>query len=232
MSRYKQVVTDLEKLRDRCDEAVLQDEEKLNKTIKWLKDLLYSQDNLFALSAPQIGVNSRIFCMKFANGDIRTFINPMVTHTEGMHLSREKCSTLSDKEYIIPRYNEIEVTYQTPIGKVESNLFKETPSEVFQQMLHLLDGILLPDLGLEVLDGWDEATEEERQQVINLYLDSLQQENKELQDEIENNEELKQMSNAIKFMTGLATGEIKTEQVQPKLNREMRRKLAKLNKNK
>jgi len=230
MGRHKKIITDLEKLSTRASETILQDEENLNQTIKWIKDILYADDNLVALAAPQIGVDSRLFCIKFSGGDIRTFINPMIKGKKGMHLSREKCISIPGKEFIIPRYDEIEVIYQTPTAKIEENVMKEAVGEVFQQMMHLLDGVLLSDLGLEVIEGWDEASEEEREEVIKVYLDGLKAANEGLKKEIEENKDTKALNDAIEFMKGVELGTVETYEEKPQLNREQRRQLEKLKK--
>lgn len=230
MGRHKKIITDLEKLSTRASECILQDEENLNQTIKWIKDILYADDNLVALAAPQIGVDSRLFCIKFSGGDIRTFINPMIKGTKGMHLSREKCISIPDKEFIIPRNDEVEVIYQTPTAKIEENIMKDVVGEVFQQMVQLLDGVLLSDIGLEVVEGWDEATEEEREEVIKVYLDGLKVANEGLKKDIEENKDTKALSDAIEFMKGVELGTVETYEEKPQLNREQRRQLEKLKK--
>lgn len=221
MARYKKIITDLSKL-ERADEAVLADEEKINQTIKWLKDLLYYHKDLVALSAPQIGVNMRLFCIKFADGDIRTFANPLIVKSKQLRLSRESSISIPDKEFIIPRYDEIEVVYQTPTGKIEQNLFKDAVSIIFQQMVQFLDGITLETLGLELVDDWDNYPEDERQQVIDMYLESLKERNKILQKEIQEDPELKQVNDAINFMTEKI---LKQNEEQPHYNYKTRRKI-------
>lgn len=209
----KRIVKDLKKLNDRVDEAILENEEQLNLDTQSIKEVLYKHKELFALSAPQVGIKSRIFCIKFANGDIRTFINPMIIKSSGMHLSRETNASIPDKEFILVRGDEIQATYQTPVGKVETNLFQGIVSEVFQQMTQLLDGIMISDIGLEVLEGWDEATQEERDQVIDMYLDSLKLKSDELRKEIDESPDLKEIDNAINFMTSVAEGKTKLERI-------------------
>lgn len=221
MGRLKTIKTDLSKL-ERSDEAILADEENINKTIKWLKDNLYHNKDLVALAAPQIGVNMRLFCIKFADGDIRTFANPLIVKTKDLHLSRETNISLPNKEFIVPRYNEIEVVYQTPVGKIEQNLFKDAVSDIFQQMVQLLDGITLDTIGLELVPDWDTYPEEERQQVIDMYLISLKERNESLQKEIEETPELKQINDAIDFMTEKI---IHQEEQQPHYNYKTRRKM-------
>lgn len=212
----KRIVKDLNKLNDRVDEAILSDEATLNKTIQDLKDVLYAHKDLVCLSAPQIGVKARIFCIKFSNGDIRTFINPMITHSEGLHLSRESSASIPDKQFIVPRNNEIQATYQTPVGKIESNLFQGAVAEVFQQMEQSLNGVMLSDYGLEIVEGWDEATQEERDQVIEMYLNSLKERGLALNEEIQNTPNLKEISDAVDFMVSVSKGETKLEHVKTK----------------
>jgi len=223
MGRPRKIIIDKTKLNVRADETILEDEEKLTKDIEAIKNVLYNNKELVSLSAPQIGINSRMFCIKFANGDIRTFINPMIIHTEGGHLSRETCASIPDKEFIVVRSNKIEATYQTPMGVVETNMFEGAPCEVFQQMVHLLDGVLIDDIGLELIEGWDESTDSEREEVINMYLDSLKSRSEELHNEISSTPALKELDDAIEFMTGVATGKVKLEDEEPKLNRAQRR---------
>ena len=209
----KRIIKDLTKLNERVDEAVLSDEEKLNEDIQAIKEVLFKHKDYVCLAAPQIGIKSRIFCIKFANGDIRTFINPMITHSEGIHLSRESNLSIPDKEFIIPRNNDIQATYQTPVGKIESNLFQGAVSEIFQQMVNVLDGIMISDIGLEILEGWDEAPQEDRDQIIDMYLNSLKLTSEDLKKEIDENPDLKEIDSAINFMTSVAEGKTKLERI-------------------
>lgn len=82
---------------------------------------------------------------------------------------------------------------------------------VFQHELDHLEGLLLSDIGLEIDDDFENASEEEREEVINYYLDSLDLKRKELEDEIQSNEELKQLSDGIKFMESVYKGETQIE---------------------
>ena len=228
----KKIVTDLKKLSNVCDLTVLQDEAKLNKTIADIKDILFKNKDLVALAAPQIGVNAQLFCIKFANNDIRTFINPMMKKQTGLHLSRETSPSIPDKEFIKTRFDEVEVAYQTPTGIIELNLFKGAVGEVFQQMYDLVFGITPDMFGLEVVEGWDDASEEERQEVIDLWLNSLKEESVKAKEAVENDPKSKQINDAIEFMIGVDNGTIETLKTTPKLNHDQRRLLNKLTKKK
>lgn len=74
-----------------------------------------------------------------------------------------------------------------------------------------LEGILLSDIGLEIDDDFDNATQEEKDELINWYLDTLDLKAKELDTEIKNDPELSQMQSSIDFMTSVLKGETKLE---------------------
>jgi hypothetical protein len=147
------------------------------------------------------------------NGNIRSFVNPIITNAGGLELSREKCHSLPDKEFIRTRHSKVSVTYQTPLGKIESVDFVGVAAKVFQHHLDHLDGLLLSDVSLEIDEEFDKATDKERQQVIEMYLDSLDLTRKELEKEIENDPENKQMADAIKFIQSVQSGETELEEV-------------------
>ena len=206
-SEPKEVVTDLEELGKRSDEInVAEKNADVRATVVALKETIRA-NNLIGLSAPQIGIYHRIFCINF-NGDIRSFINPIITDANKLEISTETCASIPGKTFIRPRHPEIEACYSTPLGKIESRKFIGKAAFVFQHLLDHLDGLLLPDVGLEVGEDFFNATEEEQSQVVDMYLDSLDIKRKDLAEEIENDKDLKQMSDAIDFMTKLAKGEV------------------------
>ena len=206
------IITDVEQLSIRADEVdVRKDNQEVREITVALKNAV-REHSLLSLAANQIGFNKRIFVINF-NGDIRTFINPVIMQVKGFELSRETCSSIPDKSFIRPRHNNLQVIYQTPLGKIESKQFLGASAKVFQHCLDHLDGLLLSDIGLEVDEMFDAATEEERQQVISMYLDSLDIKQKEIDQEIENDPELKRISEGIDFMTKVQKGEVQIEQV-------------------
>lgn len=206
------IITDVAKLSIRADEVdVRKDNNSVRDITIKLKNII--RDNkLTGLSAPQIGYDKRIFVINF-NGDLRTFINPVITSVKGFELSREKCSSIPDKTFIRPRHNDICVMYQTPLGKIESKQFLGMAAKVFQHHVDHLDGLLLSDIGLEIDDMFDNATEDERMEVINMYLDSLDIKQKEINKEIQSDDELKKISESIEFMEKVQKGEVQIEKV-------------------
>jgi len=215
MADYVLAITkDKDFLRDRADEIVLNPLKKPEVVglINDLKDTLKANKDLVALAAPQLGKKQRVFAIKFADGDIRAFINPAIVRTNGMHLSRETSIGLDDTEYIVPRADEIYATYQTPdmTDNCDMNKFTGAVAEVFSQMNDLLNGVLLEDIGLIVLKGWDKASQEEREEIIKMYLESLTTRKDTIEELINSNPESRDMNRAIEFMTKLQLGEIET----------------------
>lgn len=208
----KEIVTNLEAFNDRADEVdCRKDNQLVRETTLDLKHTI-RENNLVALTAPQIGVNKRIVCINF-KGDIRTFINPAITEVKGFQLHREKCPSIPGKEYIRPRYPEISVMYQTPLGKIESRKFMGLAAFMLQYAIDILDGLVLSDIGLEIDELWDKATDEERDQVLSAYLESLDIKKKSIDIEIDKDEDAKQLKEAINFMESVAKGETKVETI-------------------
>lgn len=205
--------------KERCDETQLGNpkiQEDIDATIQNLKDTLRADKDLMAITSAHVGKNDyRIICIKFARGDIRTFINPLVFGRKGIHLSREKQIGGESTEYVVPRNDEIHVAYQTPVGKEEANSFMGVVSEIMQQMIDVLDGVLLCDWGLEILPGFDDADEDTKKEIIDMYLKSISEKNDKLNKEIEGSKEAKDMDKAIEFITKLSLGQVETIEATP-----------------
>ena len=70
----KEIVKITEERAEEIDASV--DKKEVKEIVEDLKDTL-NNSNLTALSAPQIGYNKRVVCIRFDN-EIKTFINPML----------------------------------------------------------------------------------------------------------------------------------------------------------
>ena len=209
-----EIVTDYDKLSDRCEEINLSKDNKIvQEIVLKLKNTIRAHENITALSANQIGYNKRILCLNF-NGDIRSFINPVIQEVKGLELSREKCHSEPEREFIRTRHSKVTVMYQTPLGKIETVELVGMAARVFQHHLDHLDGLLLSDVSLEIFDDFDNATDEERQEIINMYLDSLDLKQKQIKTEIENDPETHQLSEAVRFINSVESGETEIEQVE------------------
>ena len=182
-----------------------------NKEAREIISEIKREKGLTSLSAPAIGYSRRIFCIDFKDKEIKTFINPIIVNAKGIQLSREKCTSIPGKEYIRPRNSEIDVMFQNPLSKPISRKLIGLAAIVFQHEMDHIDGLLLSDVGLEIDEDFDNASEEERQEVVEAYLDSLDLMHKEINKEIEEDKELKQIDDARKFMTSVYKGETKLE---------------------
>lgn len=215
MKEIKEIITDEALLNDRADEVDTTNEMKdARKIISELKSTIRAK-NLTSLSAPAIGYGKRIFCINFSDSEIKTFINPIRSDSGGIVLSEETSPCIPGKRFIIPRNNKISVMYTRPTGQIESREISGAAAAVFQQELDLLDGVLLSNMGLEIDELWDNATQEEREEVINAYLDSLDMMEKQIDKEIQNDEDLKRVADAIDFMTKAEKGEIEFTKYTP-----------------
>ena len=210
----KKLNTNKEYFRDRCDEVNVFDDaikEDVQRVIEDLRDTLRANKNLVALSAPQIASKYRIFCMKFAGNDIRTFINPLIIERKGVKINQEQQIGFNEFDkttYFTFRNMELTAGYQTPTGRVETNKFTGDACAVFEQMLQLLDGVFISDFGLEKLDGFDDLSEDEKKEIFLAYAQTLKEKGDRAEEELKNNKELAQLDKLTKFYTEYALGNV------------------------
>ena len=217
----KEIIIDPEKLSEWCEVIHPQKEGKLCQQIIGELKATMRAHNLEYLTAPQIGYNKRIFCVKFAKNDIRSFINASIYNMAKITIARETCNSIPDKQFIIPRYDVVEFIYYKPLGKdPEANKVLGRTAHVIHHCVDHLDGLLTSDIGLEIDDDFDNASPEEREEVIKMYLESLDLRQKQLREEIDNDEELKKMDDAINFMESVRKGETIIERAERKVEDE------------
>ena len=212
----KEIIIDIDELNHigRCEEIDLQKDLKTaREIISNIKRTLKKNDNIVALSAPALGFNKRIFCVDYSDSEIKTYINPVITHAEGLQLSREVCSSIPDKEFIRPRNTEIDLIYQRPTGEINTKRFKGVAACTIQHEIDHLEGVNLYDIGLEIDEDFDNATDEEKQEIIDMYLDSLDIKRSNVKEEIKNDPELNIISENLRFTEALARGDIKLEKL-------------------
>ena len=205
MSKQSHIIFDLDQLHDRCEEVNPIDAQA---TVKELVAKLKKYPDLYALSAPQIGIKERVICLKFNDGVIKEYINPVPLKAEKLHLVRERDISIADKEFITPRPGKLFVQYLTQDARPEENKFEGVVAEVFDRMVNYLDGITPVDFGLEVLPEFDEASKDEQQQVIDMYLNSLKQKAEQLEKDIKQDKEASELLDAIRFMAAVDSGRV------------------------
>lgn len=215
MAQYVLAISkDVAKLSQRSDEIdVRQEFKRVSEIIRDVKDTLRANKDLTALSASQLGHFDRIFCIDF-NNDIRTFINPVITKTEGFKFVRERNPSIPDKEFIVPRSETIYAVYQRGDGTPESNKFEGPAAEIFQQQIDMLDGVLISDFGLEILPAFDSASDEEKEQLLKEYMKFLKHRHETINEEVEKDPDLKKIVDGAKFINAVVNGEVELEKIQ------------------
>lgn len=114
---------------------------EMKSVIADLKEILNNTDTIAAISAPQIGINKRVFCIKF-NDVIKTFVNPIVKRRSTEKFINVETHLDGESTVYICRPKEVEVTYFTDEFKVEDNKLLDQAAAVFMQQYNLLDGIV------------------------------------------------------------------------------------------
>ena len=210
-NNLKELITDINKLSEWCIEIDTRKEGKLVQEIVLSLKETMRKNNFVYLTAPQVGYNRRIFCMRFGKNDYRTFINPLIENNTGFTFARETCNSIPNKTFIIPRFSNVKAYFTTPLGKVESTVLNGLSAQVFQHCLEHLNGMLVSDIGLEIDEMFDNATDEERAEVLKLYAESLDIKQKQLEEEIAKDDSLKDIVDATKFINSVRFGETMIE---------------------
>lgn len=122
--------------------------EEADNIIKELKQVLETNPNLVAVSAPQLGFNKRIFCIRF-NDIIKTFINPIVKIRSEAKFINIETNLFEGKSVAVARPKEVEIVYYTDELKMEDNKLLDLAAAIFMQQYNLLDAII-PGKALEL----------------------------------------------------------------------------------
>lgn len=77
----------------------------------------------------------------------------------------------------------------------------------------MLEGVFPSDVGFEIDEDFENASEEEKEKVMQLFLESLDLKREELEKEINENDDLKKMREGINFLQSVARGETKVETI-------------------
>ena len=212
----KDIIKELDKLKKVAEPANIAIEEvevkkALTKIIKDIKDTLNNTTDLMAVSAPQLGYNSRIIGIKF-NDQIKIFINPVVVKKLNYALGAENFSSMPNKEILIMRPEEVQLVYYNDKIVYEDNKLLGAAARIFDQQYQLLDGVTPDELGLvsepEVDGKIADLSEEEFEQVKDIYQQMIAVKTKAMQDQIANdeNKELAKQYNELKFAERVIAG--------------------------
>ena len=121
--------------------------EEGKEIISKIKEVMEANPKLLALGAPQIGLQKRIFCLRF-NDQVKYFINPIITKKRGLKIVVETCASMPGKEIVIGRPEEITVVYYNEDFNYEDNKLVGVAASLFDQQAQILDGVLPSELGL------------------------------------------------------------------------------------
>lgn len=210
----RKIRTDLEKLKTPSEPLTfLADDgphtEEGEKIILDIKKVMEKDANILALSAPQIGINKRIFCLRF-NDQIKTFINPIITKKSGIVVTVETCASMPGKEIVVGRPEEITVVYYNDEFKYEDNKLVGAAASLFDQQAQILDGVMPDELGL-VSDIEEDCKIEETdmEEIITFYKDTfLPSKLNSLRTAISANEETNKVFKQLKFTEGVINNRI------------------------
>jgi peptide deformylase len=183
--------------------------EEGTEIINKIKTVMSANPEIFALAAPQIGINKRIFCLRF-NDQIKTFINPIITKKKGLNITIEQCPSMPGKEIVIGRPEEITAVYYNEDFRYEDNKLLGIAASLFDQQAQILDGVLPDALGLVsdiALDG--KIEESDLEEIIPFYKDTfLPSKLASLKELIESDESAIKDYNQLKFAEGVINGRI------------------------
>lgn len=208
------IITELEKLNQPSEPLTFlakdgaHTEEGLEIIAK-LKDTMEAHSEILALSAPQIGINKRLFCLRF-NDQIKTFINPIITKKKGLNITIETCPSLPGKEIVIGRPEEITVVYYNEDFKYEDNKLLGIAASLFDQQAQLLDGVLPNELGLVSDIEQDGKIEDaDLDDIVEFYKNTfLPSKLSSLEKAISKDEEFFENFKQLKFTEGVINGRI------------------------
>lgn len=223
-----ELILDEEKLSQRIPEfSVMEVQEELQEETKQIEEWL-KNSGVTAIAANQLGSEKRLFAV-LPEKEAMFFCNPMIVKQKGLHVALAEDPSLPGRQFLIARNDEITLDYQTIYGTNEERVFKQDEGgDLLQQLVQRLDGVSIADYGLEIFDDFMQASDAERQEVIEYYLDSLKEQQQNLQADIDSDKDAKQIQDAITFITKAAAGEIeiqKPERIMPKVGRKERRRL-------
>lgn len=230
-----EIIKDLEKLTSAATPLQFLTEQGTMKDegldiIGKLKEVMDADKTILALTAPQIGIDSRIFCIRF-NDQIKTFINPIVTKKSKYEIKPESFVSMPGKEILITRPEELTIVYYTEEFKYEENKLLGAAARLFDQSCQLLDGVTPADLGLvsdvETDGSLADLSEEEITQVVEIYKQFIKAKGEALQREIKEDPEVEKAYKQLQFTEKVINGDaFVIEDEQTAKNRKTTQKMA------
>ena len=207
-------LVDRDQIVARAEEIDLEKDYKLAQKIVSQLGSYMVHHNVGALAAPQIGFPYRIFCVMYKTKhktDIKAYINPVITAESGFVLIRQTCPSIPGREFIHPRHTKIGLSF-LDVDKLSKGFdFVGQTAFAMEQMVDILDNIWLDDIGLEIDHLFDQASEQEKNQLLQYYAEQLKAYQDKLNEEISSTPELKQIKDAVQFLNSVNQGTIEIE---------------------
>ena len=171
------MILDLDTLRNAAEPLQFVNDEGIDKTegfeiVEKLKAWLEENPKSLSVSAPQLGINKRVICLRFDN-EIKTFYNPIIIKKDKYSVGAEVFNNMPGKEILIARPEEITVVYHNAEFAYEENKFLGLAARILDQHSQLFDGVLPDELGLvsdvETDGSLFDLTEEELNPLLDIY---------------------------------------------------------------
>lgn len=182
-----------------------------NEIMQKLSEAMESYPEALTIAAPQIGIDSRIFCIRF-NNEIKTFIDPIIIKKANYKIAPETCMSMPGKEILISRPEEITVVYYTSEYKYEENKLLGAAARLFDQQCQLLDGVMPTELGLvsDVAEDGSLAdlSENEINELVEFYKQYVQVKLSNIKAAIESDEEAAKKYKELSFTEKVIDGTI------------------------
>lgn len=208
------IIVDLEQLRQAAEPLTFLTEsgaktEEGKEIIAKLTEVMEANPDIPALAAPQIGINKRIFCLRFSD-QLKFFINPIITKKKGLTIALETCASMPKKEIVVGRPEEITVVYYNANFDYEDNKLIGIAAGLFDQQAQVLDGVFPDELGLvSDIEADGKITEDDLEEIIKFYKDTFLPARLEmLNTAISSDEDTAKDFRALKFTEGVINGRI------------------------
>jgi peptide deformylase len=189
------------------DEGINKDEG--NEIIEKLLEVMNSDVSIIALAAPQIGIDKRIFGIRFSD-TIKIFIDPIILKKGNYRIAPETFASMPGKEILINRPEELTVVYYTSEFKYEENKLLGPAARLFDQQAQLLDGILPDDLGLvsdvETDGSLADLNEAEITELVDFYKEYIKIKSEAVKQTITEDPELQAEYNKLAFSEKVVNG--------------------------
>ena len=202
-----EIIYNLDTLRQTAEPLKFISEEGINKDegneiIEKLLEVMNTDTSILALAAPQIGIDKRIFGIRFSD-TVKIFIDPIILKKSNYSIAPETFVSMPGTEILINRPEELTAVYHTADFKYEENKLLGSAARLFDQHCQLLDGVLPSDLGLvsdvEADGSLADLSEEEITQVVEIYKQFIKAKGEALQREIKEDPEVEKAYKQLQF---------------------------------